>query len=444
MSIVKVEHVEILPINAPSDATYSFKKGFPIISFQIGSQAKFLDGKTLRLNGELRVLQADGSSIANNAGTPKNATINNKIGVASCLSQITLSTQDHQTLEVIRQYPRYLASVQALTHSADDLNHNVAQQSATASRSLTCAMGVNVPVSFTMPLRCGMLSGGDPIPLGTNGTRGLQIQLELAPDAAVLGPWIKGGDDSSYETNEKDAFYEISNLSLSYDLHVPDEAGVVKMSNATSGSLTYNSVSHIYSVLNSSDQTVNLNLGTMRTLSVIHNTIPTSFVNNPAQDSVSTPYLANSNGTAQAMVEKVSFSRGGVLFPIDSVVDAVLSTVNPKTMPQSEKTINYMNAVKPYNATNHTLISPQTQSKIRNMHNVFNLPQHDGTYPDPVPCFGIGVREDPYRVGVDFSRTNYSVRVQSELDGASPNSLYTYVLAQNQLLYSPQGVKVMN
>ena len=58
--------------------------------------------------------------------------------------------------------------------------------------------------------------------------------------------------------------------------------------------------------------------------------------------------------------------------------------------------------------------------------------------------FGIGVAEDPYRVGVDFKNTNYGVRIVSDLNGSSPNSVFTYVLAQNQLMYSPQGISVMS
>lgn len=459
MSIVKVEHVEILPINSPQDQTYSYKLGYPIVSFHIGSQSKFLDGKTLRLNGELVVLQNNGEAPSNNANrkTPgggqvdvANTAPNNRVSIASCLQQLTLSTQDHQTLEVIRQYPRYLATAQTLTHSADDLNHNVAQQSATASRSLTCAQYVNVPVSFSMPLRCGMLSGGDPIPLGVNGTRGLQIQLELAPDFQVLGPWTDSeGNNCTNNVTPAGAFYQLRNLSLSYDLHVPDEAGVVKMSNASSGALSYNSVSHIYSVLNSSDQTVNLNLGTQRTLSVVHNTLPTSFINNPNQDGCSTPYLqsktaVDTNDYPKYELRKVSFSRGGVLFPIDSAIQAQNDSGNAYTMPQTEKTINYMNAVKPYDGTNHTIISPNTQSGIRSSLTVSGKPKEEGTYVDQNPCFGLGVREDPYRVGVDFSKTNYAVRVESELPGDEPNSLFTYVLAANQLMYSPQGIQVMN
>ncbi len=58
--------------------------------------------------------------------------------------------------------------------------------------------------------------------------------------------------------------------------------------------------------------------------------------------------------------------------------------------------------------------------------------------------FGIGISEDPYKVGVDFKNTNYGLRIVSELDGQSPNSIFSYVLAQNTLAYSPQGISVVS
>ena len=55
---------------------------------------------------------------------------------------------------------------------------------------------------------------------------------------------------------------------MSYDLHIPEDANSL---NKKGDIMAYNAVSHIYSVVNSSDQTTNLNLGTQKTLSIIHN-----------------------------------------------------------------------------------------------------------------------------------------------------------------------------
>ena len=61
---------------------------------------------------------------------------------------------------------------------------------------------------------------------------------------------------------------------------------------------------------------------------------------------------------------------------------------------------------------------------------------------DATTSFGLGIRSDAFKVGVDYSRTPYSIRIKSELQGDSPNSLFTYVLSTNTLTYSPEGVRV--
>ena len=165
------------------------KNGFPIIQFQIANQDKLLNASTLRLNGTLR-LQAPGSNAstlihptnsAGGAAASNGIALNERIGVASVLQQITLATQSNQTLEVVRSYGRYLASVMPITHSASDFDTaNSIGNPASASRSFVSAHNVNNDVSFSIPLRTGLLNSGSPLPLGNNGLRGLLINLELA------------------------------------------------------------------------------------------------------------------------------------------------------------------------------------------------------------------------------------------------------------------------
>ena len=119
MNIDSVEKAEIFPLNPPANGAYSFKGGFPIIQFQIANQDKLLNASTLRLNGVLRV-QAPGATSDNKipptnidggAAATNGIALNERVGVASAIHQITLATQQNQTLEVVRSYGRYLASV---------------------------------------------------------------------------------------------------------------------------------------------------------------------------------------------------------------------------------------------------------------------------------------------------------------------------------------------
>ena len=449
-NIVAVEKVEIDALNAPTQP-FSFRGGFPIINFEIASQNKFLVGSSVRLNADIAIKQTGTGLLVNNgdnstggARARADGCFNCRIGANACIKQITISNQDNQSLEVVREYPRYLASVLPTTHSAADLDTGVAQQSITASRSLVSAQSQNEGFSVSMPLRCGLLSGGNPLPLGMNGLRGLHIQLELSPDAQALSGWYDNNTTLTAVTNP--VSYELRNVTLSYDLLVPDEDGQAQMGNATSGELTYNSVNHTYSVLNSSDQVVSLNLAARKVLAVHHNFLPTTFINNQARDGNATSYLRNAGAgayTAIADLTEVAFTRGGINFPRENPIRD--RTVETGDRPQTEVLTTFINSIKPYENMNHSLMSLTTQSGLDTRPQLIDsvdvLP---ATLPDKVEVYGLGVRTDSFKVGIDYSRTNYGLRVKSTLDGNSPMSLYTFTLAENVLAYSPQGIQVIN
>jgi hypothetical protein len=462
MSISEVERVEILPLNPPANNSYSFKQGFPIVQFMIPNQPKLLVGSTVRLNGTIRLNMpssteqtpelVDNNQNKNGGDANRNGCLSSRVGVASCVEQITLSSMTNQTLEVVRSYGRYLASVQSVTHSQDDFDTNVQLESLTASRKMNGAFLVNNEVSFSIPLRTGILSGGTEIPIGTNGIRGMMVELRLSPDAQVFSGFsLVDGTSKNDAGTGTGMFYQLRNLSLSYNLLVPDAETSAKMSVPSTGSMTYNSISHLYSVINASDQTQNFNLGTSKTLSVFHNFLPTPHLNNYNEDSFETPRLKNVSGgtySAEAPIKRVSFLKGGVLSPIENEID--VETASDNSRPRSELETNFINAIKPYSMFNHSLISPNTQNQIST--DVSPLTGQDliitsgqnRQQADPEPVFGVGVAEDPYKVGVDFKNTNYGVRIVSDLDGQSPNSIFSYVLAQNTLAYSPQGIAIVS
>ena len=461
-NIVQVMKSEILPLNAPSEGKFSFKNGFPLITFQISQREALLNGKSVRLNGKIKLMQNNGADINNNGnstsgggtGAVYNTCFDSRIGIASVFQQITISTSDGRTIEQIRQYPRWLATNQAYTHSQEDLDSNTQVSSLTSSRSSTGSLIQNQQVSFSIPLRCGVLSGTEGINLAS--VNGLIITIELAPDFQALGPWLTINGDyvagsGAVSDTALGANYEVSDLTMSYDLHIPEDPNSLKNNDV----MSYNAVSHIYSVVNSSDQTTNLNLGTQKTLSVIHNHIPSNFVNNPEVNSNSTPRLRNKGAAApyyslgdEIDPKSVSFQRGGVLFPLDNRIngEAVGSNTNKRHEVQSEKSINALNAVKPYQSTNHLLMSQRTETGITAQTDCIGSCRYESNLPDFSACQSIGVRTDPFRVGVSYNNTNYAVRVQSDLGvgagGASPNSLYTYVLSENVLQTTNNGISV--
>ena len=208
-------------------------------------------------------------------------------------------------------------------HSQDDYDTNIQiGNPATGSKSYQAAKACNNEVEFSIPLRTGLLSSGQRLPMGQNGLRGLTIELQLAPDSNAISGYAVYDQVTATKTKiisttiNQGASYELKNLSLSYDLLVPDEEGLARLSVPATGQLTYNSVSQIYGVLNSSDQTQSYNLGTSRTLAIHHNFIPTEFINNYNEDGFGTNKLLKNNGT-EAVIKRVTFLRGGQKFPLD-------------------------------------------------------------------------------------------------------------------------------
>ena len=120
-NIASVEKFEILPSNQPADNTYSFRKGNPIITFNIGSTNKLLRASSVRINGTLNVFDADGKHVGNNginqsraggAPTTSAVVLNSRVGASSLFQNVSLASNDtNQTLESVRQYGRMCATV---------------------------------------------------------------------------------------------------------------------------------------------------------------------------------------------------------------------------------------------------------------------------------------------------------------------------------------------
>ena len=446
-NIVNVEKFEVLPSNQPSNNTYSFRNGNPIITISIPAQAKYLRPSSVRINGTLRLNTSAGALVNNNnlkAGGAVDVSLSSRVGIHSAFQNVVLSSEaTNQSLEAIRQYGRLVSTILSSTHTQQDL---MTEKSITAlMNGFNSASGnlVNNAVNFSIPLYCGLLQGGNPIPLSQNGINGLRVQLELASDQQLLSG-ANAGDASG-------AFYEISNVSLTGDLLVPDEQGVQQLSVAGSGGFQYNSWSSLYSVINSSDSTQTYNLANSQVLSVVHTFLPVNASNNYASDGFANPMLKNTDNSGTTYdqpcnLQKVSFSRGGVKLGFDYDFDC--ETQNTENVPETQVLMNYLNAFQPIATASRMLNSKQLMSfggnDLRPYRPVLSaLNRSQGVDADPNRNFGIGLAMDRVsNVGVSFKGQSYATRIVSDLDGKSPNAVFTFILSKNVLQYSPQGIMI--
>ena len=448
-NIVNVEKFEVLPSNQPSNNTYSFRNGNPIITISIPAQAKYLRPSSVRINGTLHLKMSTGGNVNNNdlnnaLGASKSTQLSSRVGVHSCFQNVVLSSEaSNQSLEAIRQYGRLVSTILSSTHTQQDL---MTEKSITAlMNGFDSASGnlVNNAVNFSIPLYCGLLQGGNPIPLSQNGINGLRVQLELASDQQLLSGTDAGAQSGS--------FYELSNISLTGDLLVPDEKGVNQLSVAGSGGFQYNSWSSLYSVINSSDSTQTYNLANSQVLSVVHTFLPVNASNNYASDGFANPMLKNTDNSGTnydqpCNLKKVSFSRGGVKLGFDYDFDC--EEQNEENVPETQVLMNYLNAFQPIATASRMLNSKQLMGyggndliPYRPVLNNNNRSQ--GVDADAKRNFGIGLAMDRVSdVGVSFKGQSYATRIISDLDGKSPNAVFTFILSKNVLQYSPQGIMI--
>ena len=442
MSIIQsVEKVEILPSNSPSGGVYSYREGNPLITFDIGRGNKLLRSSTLRINGKIQIVKGDGSPIDNGnlKGTGLvQAQLSSRVGVHSVFQNVSImSGETNQTLESVRQYGRLLSTLLPTSHSSEDfISTQGITAKATAEQNLSGAL-LNNTTSFSLPLYCGIFQSDIPLPLGQNGFRGLGIQLELASDSQVLSG-ANAGDANG-------CFYRLSDLSISVDMLLPNAVEQQKMEVSSSGTFVFNTLQNLYSVINSSDATQTFNLASSQVLSIFHNFLPTPHSNSYSHDSFETSRLLNKVGgsyTSDATLKKVAYSRDGLKLGLDYDLDCqVQSAVG---IPECGVIVNAINAVQPFS----------TVTKMLNQPRMFPFGSKDQEIYDPSVVqksqvvderrnFLLGLALDRIsNQGVDFRGKSYAMRIQSDLDGNSPMSIFTYYLARNVLSYSPSGISV--
>ena len=446
--VAQVEKFEILPSNQPANNTYSFRQGNPIVTFNIGATNKLLQASSVRINGKLTIRDSAGNIVNNNninqAGGTTACQLNGRVGVSGCFQNINIASNDtNQTLESIRQYGRLCSTILSSTHSEDVFVSNSGAVELNPGQNIVAGNLQNNSVHFSTRLFCGLLNGGNQIPLGVNGVRGLNLTLELAADPQLLF--------GAGAANISGGFYQLSDLSLSGNLLVPNQQGQAQLAVPGKGAFEYNSYNNLYSVIDSNDSTQTYNLSNSNVLSIFHNFLPVSSSNNYLVDSLSTqlPQLTNAAGTqysgGSAIINKVSFSRGGMKLGLDYDLDGSVQGQNGR--PQVGLMVNALSAVPSNKMAKHAVNQPLLLLFAGNDENIFDTAGLQGYQSTEAGLrnFAIGINTDPTSgVGISFKGQSYSTRIQSSLDGKSPNAVYTYVLNKNTLIYSPQGIMVQS
>ena len=455
----KKQKVIISPQNNNSDSTFS-ATNFPQIQFVLSGFPGLADFKTLRLNytylieSSTSVAPVNTPSVAN-ADNRNGIAISNRVGTMSSVSQVNISTGNGRNVETINNMNRYLATISPQQmNQFDFINTFQGQDPTFSTKSVGNCRQLNVPVSVSTPIRTGFLSNSTPVNLSQKGIHGCIINILLDMNQNVLGPYSipSQGTDGSNDVTQVSAGvigsenfqYKLKDVFLSYDVYVPSDSVYASM--PSSGQFTFNTINSMQSTLLSNDQTITLRTGIKNLISVTHSLIPAVHTNNLQQDGMKLEQLtvnptATTTGSAVPL-NTAQYFKGGTLFPYNSVLD---SATQGNSNPQSQIVQPAIDSVTLYDS-DHTVVNPMTSTSALNTAQGFSAQQKGlppTQTPDPNSNFVLGVPFDLGGQGVDFSKEDYAIRLQSGLNGLTPFQFGSYFRCRNVLQFSPQGIEVL-
>ena len=428
MSII---YQEVQPSNVNSTQKVSYKKGNPIVSFLLGAQPHLLDAGSVRISGEIEFF-----TNANDAKptTADQLAIDEKLAIYSIMDKVTITSQrSRQVIETINHYGRFLSTYIPYVNSKSDKLSHLNEMALTMpnyetqKRELVDFPATQHGSRFCIHIPTGFLSSGNMIPLSADSLGGVEISINLSPDANVL--YAQNGTT----TGLTDAYYQLSNLRLHCELVVPPDPRNML---PPQGQLTYNAITSYFNVINSANAVVNFNLGTSRTLGVFMNMCPSKYLNNLAYNSYATTTPLNKNGD-QAAIKQIIFTKAGMRMPIAFNIDTnvketpAISTVDPQVVTFARSSItsglNLRAEISPINTNRlYTGAVPPLTA--------------DGGV---MECIGCPFDTTGTGVGEDFSTTPFGIQMETDLTTDSPNALFLFVHSRQTLVFGPQGLQVV-
>ena len=437
------QHLEIVPSNITSTGSLSYKNGQPTIQLLIGAQERYIVPGSIRLCGELTV-KKNGNIIPLASDGIR---MNERLGVHSVIDTLSIFSQrSGQNIETINHHNRMMSSYLSVTQSKADFachsyesglrfpNYKAQQLGVITNTQAASASGGDSPNSFCIPLVCGLFLGQDPIPLSNNwGVGGLNIEIQLSPDQNVLF------SSTNSDTNLLDAFYELSNLKLICETIVPSVDELSQLMRKTENVMEYNAISSYYTSINSTNAIINFNLGLSKVLSVYMNFIPSSFINNLAQDGFQCLPLINNLSTADvAPIKQLVFTRGGLKLPLEYNLDANVREDSSLKCADPVIFRNFASAFMPFMSNKRSQINPNTNVRVIDTVDNYSDYSQGGQF------FGIGVSYDQLSGdGEDFSNQNFGVAMDTGLTENNPHGVFLYVRSRQTLVMNQNGLQVL-
>lgn len=406
------EYFRVTPSNSNSTGTYQFSNGQNLLNFILAPGDHYLQGNSLKLCGKFTATTSTGAT----------ASLNPRVSIMSIVEQLSISSRlTGQSIETIKFYPRFLSSYYSTLSSDNQLLGSMAVSRGSSNSTGTSKELVDQGngTDFSIDLVSGLFSSGlIPMMNDGTGTSGLFISCQLNSDAAVF----------NCDTGET-ATYALTDVYLS-GVIAPSDPSIERPSQ-----MMYNSVNSYFGIIESGFATLSYNLGLSKVLGAWVNLVPSSDVQNIEADSQRTTPIMSS-ATAQARPSEVTFLRSGIKFPLEySIRDEYPDN---QMLFNSQIMRNYISAIRKFSNLGHNDVSPLNSNNVQSLSS-----GADKIVGDQV--FGFGVSLDSVsNSGVDYTNETFGINVVSDLKTGFNNSAYLFVHAKQSLVFSKDGLQILN
>ena len=442
-------YIEIRPDNVPSDGVVSFKNGFPVLSFTISAQEGLLDPASVRIVGDFNVYSNNNDPPTRaQAGDKINA--NSRLGIFNVIDQLTI--RSHRTkmiCEQIRHYQKWMNSYMATTSSLQDQIGHLGESCLIMPNSDAFREAViETPGaslwerrSFSAHLPCGFLQSGQMVNLTNDAFGGVQIEIMLSPDSNVLF-----FEDGVIPGAKAEAHYRLSDLKLTCEVHdLPQDQPP-----DTQGTFEFNTITSLYTSINSTNAQIQYSLGLKNLLSVFTNFMPVANINTLTADGQATTYPSNASagtkGGTLAPIERVQFLKGGSKFPAShDYVAYIVGDPNPAiqtNLPDPQIYKGLYDAIAPVYNQIRSSVSPQNANRGYFMGTLQGADSY-WAVPEGGAVMGLGVKYGLGGAGEDFSTEQFGISIDSQLTSDNPIGMYLFFKAKATLVYSPTGIQLV-
>ena len=441
-------YLEIRPDNIPSDGRISFKNGFPVLSFTIAAQNGLLDPRTIRICGDLRVFKdnlADPTPVL--AGDDPQVQMDNRLGVFALWDQLIVRNgRSKMICESIRNYNKYMNTYLGVSSSRQDLMGHLETTCLTMpnrSAYATATIVNNAAGTQVKPFSChlpsGFLSGGNQINLMPGAFGALEIEIHLAPDSQVL---FSSDGDTAGTDPIPNAHYQLRDVKLTCEVQDIPMEEMSKMSQMSEGSMEFNTITSLYTSINTSNAQIQYNLALKNVQSAFVTFCPSDHINTLSHKGLATTYPAKNAGGDLAKLTRLQFLRGGQKYPMDFDVTTNNATDASTTVTDPQVIKQFVESIIPEYQMDRTSLSYTNVNRAYNLLNT-GVATNYTTQPDGGALFGVGVRYSQFNSGQDFSSQQWGLSLESDIQGDAPQSVYVFIKAKATLMWNANGVQIL-